>query len=91
MGQLIRDSVFETNSSSTHSITVGSKTDFDTIIPDYNGIIQVPKAEFGWTPDDYYDPEYRLAYALLYARDWVSDKVEQENFKNILLKRSLLP
>lgn len=48
MGKLIRNSVFETNSSSTHSITIGSYTDFDTIIPDYNGNITVPTMEFGW-------------------------------------------
>jgi hypothetical protein len=80
MGKLIRDSVFETNSSSTHSITIGSDTDFDTIVPNENGIIQVPTADFGWNPDDYYDPEYRLAYALLYLRDWVRYKNRTKNF-----------
>lgn len=50
--RLIRQSVFETNSSSAHSISLGKDTGkqflFDTLYPDQNGIITLTGGEFGW-------------------------------------------
>lgn len=50
--QLIRQSVFETNSSSAHSISLGKDTGkqflLETIYPDQNGIITLTGGEFGW-------------------------------------------
>ena len=50
--QLIRQSVFETNSSSAHSISLGKDTGkqflFDWIYPDQNGIITLTGGKFGW-------------------------------------------
>jgi hypothetical protein len=50
--RLIRQSVFETNSSSAHSISLGKDTGkqflLDTLYPDQNGIITLTGGEFGW-------------------------------------------
>lgn len=46
----IRKGVFETNSSSTHSITLGKDKSFimDNILPDKNGVITLIGGQFGW-------------------------------------------
>lgn len=50
--QLIRQSVFETNSSSAHSISLGRDTGkqflLDTLYPDQHGVITIEGDEFGW-------------------------------------------
>lgn len=51
MKKLIRSSVFETNSSSSHSISIADETKefvLDTIYPDQNGVIELTGGEFGW-------------------------------------------
>jgi hypothetical protein len=51
MKKIIRSGVFETNSSSSHSISVADKTKefvLDTIYPDQNGVITLTGGEFGW-------------------------------------------
>lgn len=78
MKRVIRRGVFETNSSSTHSVTVIGKdsyrfgiyegdvpeifTDFK-VDPRYNKIL-VDFGEFGWGPAAYNDPMIKLSYAL---------------------------
>lgn len=67
----IRNSVFETNSSSTHSISLA--TDFDcltdTIIPNDNGTITIYGEEFGWGVDYYNDCRTKLSYLLTAFHD----------------------
>lgn len=49
--KLIRIGVFETNSSSCHSVSIADETKefvLDTIYPDQNGIINLLGGEFGW-------------------------------------------
>jgi len=49
--KLIRSDVFETNSSSSHSVSIGNETKefvLDTIYPDQNGNITLTGGEFGW-------------------------------------------
>jgi hypothetical protein len=46
---LIRNNVFETNSSSCHSISISkNECKYDTIIPDSDGVITFDGGEFGW-------------------------------------------
>lgn len=55
-----RNSVFETNSSSTHSISL---TGSGTIkIP--NGMLELVCAEYGWEEETYNDPQSKLSYVL---------------------------
>ena len=46
--KLIRNSVFETNSSSCHSISIGKSDVYDSVTPDEDGIIRIKPMEFGW-------------------------------------------
>jgi hypothetical protein len=60
----IRSSVFETNSSSTHSISI-SKDSYgilETIVPNDNGIIILIGGEFGWEWEKYNDALTKANY-----------------------------
>lgn len=76
----IRQSVFETNSSSSHSLTVATFTEgdiLDTLYPNNEGVIVVVPDEFGWEWQDYSDPQTKLSYCAIYARDWVGEDTEK--------------
>jgi hypothetical protein len=65
MKRIVRTSVFETNSSSSHSISVAKgDMDFvmDTIYPDQDGVIKVFGQEFGWGWEKFNDSMTKLAY-----------------------------
>jgi hypothetical protein len=67
----IRNSVFETNSSSTHSISLS--VDFecltDTIdVPD-NGVIEMYGGEYGWGVEIHTDAWTKINYLLTYMKD----------------------
>jgi hypothetical protein len=65
MKKIVRKSVFETNSSSSHSLSVADPDqDFvlDTLYPDQHGVITVHDQEFGWAFEKYNDAMTKLAY-----------------------------
>ncbi len=66
--QLIRNGVFETNSSSTHSVsvTVDPDTVLDGYAPDDDGIIRLHGMQFGWEVENYDDVYTKMVYALQY-------------------------
>lgn len=80
----IRQNVFETNSSSTHSISISADTDslLDTLIPDKNGDVLLNGGEFGWQEKIYNDVQSKASYLAIYATDWAYDK--KESFTQIL-------
>ena len=62
----IRKNVFETNSSSMHSLVV-SKQDrgYDYNLPvDENGVLTIPFGEFGWGPEILRTPLEKLSYII---------------------------
>lgn len=64
----IRQGVFETNSSSSHSLVIdGNSTDFDTIVPDDDGLLhfELNEFEFGWGYEKYTDPWTKAVYCLI--------------------------
>ena len=65
----IRRGVFETNSSSCHSITFCGRGELEpNCMPiDKNGYIHAHFSEFGWEVDDYYDQQSKLSYLLTMA------------------------
>jgi len=66
MKQLIRKSVFECNSSSSHSISLAGEDKqfiFDTIYPNQHGVIYVRGGEYGWEWAKYNDAVTKLSYA----------------------------
>lgn len=66
----IREKVFETNSSSTHSITIASNSSgiYNTITPD-KGVVTLTGGEFGWEWKKYNDPLTKANYAAVYAQN----------------------
>jgi hypothetical protein len=75
MKKLIRTSVFETNSSSTHSISIADSTKqfvFDSIYPDTDGVVTLTGGEFGW---DYFDSNEAIVKAN-YAAQALGDDCE---------------
>jgi len=63
---LIRKGVFETNSSSSHSISIADDTKqfvLDTIYPNQHGIIEIHGDEFGWEWFKHNDAETKASYA----------------------------
>ena len=63
---IIRKNVFETNSSSSHSIEMGEKTDtYSTIYPDKEGVIRLGGYEFGWGQEEYDYAEAKASYVAM--------------------------
>lgn len=64
----IRQSAFETNSSSSHSITIS----YGDYTPDKlyveNGVLEIYTGEFGWEHEDYYDAATKAAYCLTWLK-----------------------
>lgn len=66
MRKTIRYGMFETNSSSCHSVTVKGKYNKDdyVLIANHSGVISVSLDEYGWDGDPCYDFDSKLAYAM---------------------------
>ena len=76
--KLIRNSVFETNSSSTHSLTVANKPSYTTLYPNKAGELRFTDPPgFGWSWDTYEDPTSKAWYLYIYLRDWVNGGANQ--------------
>jgi len=64
-----RQGAFETNSSSSHSITINDKNVLlDSITPDANGVITLYGGEFGWEYAKYTDPITKANYCAIDAQ-----------------------
>lgn len=84
MKKLIRKAVFESNSSSSHSVSIADETKqfvLDTIYPDQNGIIYVEGGEFGWEYAKYNDAKTKLNYAF-------QDNVNQNLIKDVVMEQT---
>jgi hypothetical protein len=65
----IRKGVFETNSSSMHSVHIEKgQVPYKTIEPDSSGEIQVNSGEYGWNGDNLTTPLERAEYAFTYIQ-----------------------
>jgi|tagenome__1003787_1003787.scaffolds.fasta_scaffold15557292_1 hypothetical protein len=74
----IRHSVFETNSSSTHSISISNdvKT-LDPLCVDENGVVAIDGQGFGWEYETYTDAQSKASYAMIYAHEWSGEKKDE--------------
>lgn len=75
MNRKVRSGVFETNSSSTHSISIsldtGDKLEekmFATIVPNSDGFILLAGGEFGWECETYSDALTKANYCAVDQR-----------------------
>lgn len=67
----IRTSVFETNSSSTHSISVAEEGEgvLSTLTVSKKGVVSIGGGEFGWEQEWYNDAETKADYMAVYAKE----------------------
>lgn len=73
----IRHGVFETNSSSTHSISISKSAKMlDSLPTDANGIVIVRSNEFGWEEETYNDAETKASYCLTYCKNYDPSKLD---------------
>ena len=64
-----RSGIFETNSSSSHSITIANSGILSgTLLVDKKGVCRIFPGEFGWGPETYYDAETKASYAFTFAK-----------------------
>lgn len=85
MKRQIRRKVFETNSSSMHSLTVEKLgvTEYLHVDEVENKVI-VNYGEFGWGYDEYTDPETKLSYLITMLAQYSCDDIyDTDEFKEI--------
>lgn len=84
MKKQIRQSVFETNSSSTHSITIDYNGKLDeTMTPNEDNQIILEGGQFGWEVEDYNEAWYKANYCAV-ASLW-SEK-RQQMLKEVIME-----
>jgi len=77
MKKQVRQNVFETNSSSSHSISIEPSSDglYDTIIPDEEGNVVLTGGEFGWEIEEHIDALTKANYCAVDQLD-NDDRIE---------------
>ena len=89
MTHLIRNQVFETNSSSCHSVSVQYGDVFDGLTPDANNEIVIYPGEFGWgyydRPEEINDPLTKIAYCW---QDTCEGSKQREMLEKVVLEHT---
>ena len=72
--RVIRCGVFETNSSSTHSITIaGEQCTQRETLPVEDGMCRIYPGKFGWEERTYFDAATKASYCLTWAKQCEND------------------
>lgn len=66
--KVTRTAVFETNSSSTHSISIEGGDYEPDVFPIHDGVCEVHPGEFGWERHTFHTPEMKASYCLTYVK-----------------------
>lgn len=66
--KVTRHAVFETNSSSTHSISIAGDGECSDTLAVEGGICEVWEGEFGWEEETYNDAATKASYCLTFAK-----------------------
>jgi len=82
-----RRSVFETNSSSTHSISIASGAETLDTLPMENGVVAIEGGEFGWEVNDYYDACSKASYCMTWAFQYGTEE-HREMLKRVIQQRT---
>lgn len=88
MKKLIRKGVFETNSSSSHSIALATEDKefvLDTIYPNQDGIVTINGDEYGWEWFKHNDAETKASYA---AQSFANDDHQLDVLKEIIMEQT---
>lgn len=65
----IRKNIFETNSSSSHSLSLESNVKLDdNLVADPDGVVRIEEGEFGWEWRKYNDAHTKASYCLTLCR-----------------------
>ena len=88
--KLIRNGVFETNSSSCHSISIDiNNKNFiaSDLYVDTNGYVTLTGGEFGWEQEEYFDALTKANYCAqdIYGYDCNSDSYSLDEYKKNML------
>lgn len=63
MKKIVRHGVFETNSSSSHSISISDTCDkYETLYPNEDGVLVFEGGEYGWGYETYHSAEPKANY-----------------------------
>ena len=88
MKKLIRNGVFETNSSSAHSVSVdmyNKQFVMDTIYPNQNGVVFIEGGEFGWDWFKSNDADFKASYA---AQQFSNDDSKLDLLKEVIMEQT---
>lgn len=81
---IVRHGVFETNSSSTHSISVSNDVEkYDTLFPNEDGVLVFEGGEFGWEFVKYSDALTKAEYLVTLFK--VHELIDQVLFERVVL------
>ena len=86
--KLIRSGVWETNSSSSHSVSIADDTKqfvMDNLYPDDQGIIHVYSDEFGWDWFKHNDAETKVKYA---AQQFQNNDTTLDLIREIIMEQT---
>ena len=79
MKKQVRRSVFETNSSSSHSLTVLKQGVTEYLhVDEISNYVIVNLGEFGWGYDAYKDPETKLSYLITMLKEYTDASCPEE-------------
>ena len=81
---LIRRFVFETNSSTSHSLTISHNDVFDTVPVDPDGVVRIDCSGHSFCRGNAWrtnDPLVKIAFFVTYAHYW--DRVDQDLLNNV--------
>lgn len=85
MKKVIRYKIFETNSSSTHSVCIASGPCEQTLQPEVDGYIHIYPGGFGWDVEDYWDSETKASYAYT----WCMNNCEDFDLLSVTMRDKL--
>jgi hypothetical protein len=86
----VRVGMFETNSSSMHSISIAPECKeemMDTIQPDGEGIIYLTGGTFGWEERKYTDALTKAEYLAVWVREYSTNKVKDRRLLDSVIKK----
>lgn len=84
---LVRHGVFETNSSSCHSISISDTCDkYETLYPDDEGVFTFTWGEYGWGYETYHDAESKANYVATMCKEFgeVSEENDDQELRDLL-------
>ncbi len=89
--RVVRHQAFETNSSSSHSISIASGNFVvDAIHLNDDGLVEICAGEFGWGVENYFDAATKASYCLTYLKQSRGLNVDHrfEMLREVVLKET---